>query len=284
MTFWSTEKIAYVSKSWDLITPYDPTHLDCASYHLTIGSEVFVTTKKGTKQKLQMGEQVIIPPGQLAIFITEEEVHIPNSVIGFISMRASIKLGGLINVSGFHVDPGYQARLKFSVYNAGDQPSVLARGDRVFLIWFADLDQITDDVFKSDPIKHGVITSSDVTRLQGTMPTPTSLKSDLENIRKEFNDLKAKMISVRFWIATIIVGMLIGIVGGLVVSILTRESTSASTKLSAPNIDLGSAPPIALPPSKSELANQAGSAGNASISIQPPTTSTTLPPNDSHRQ
>lgn len=287
MAFWSTEKIKHVAKTWGLITPYDPEHLDCGSYHLTVGPEIFITSTGGTKKQLQQGEQVTIPPGQLAIVVTEEEVHIPNEAIGFISMRASIKLGGLINVSGFHVDPGYQSRLKFSVYNAGDQPSVLTRGDPIFLIWFADLDQATNDAFKSDPKKHGVITSSDVARLQGTMPTPTALKAELEKLRTEFNDLKSQMKSWRFWLANILVGVLVGAVAGLLVWRLTRESAPSSSSTPKPtgsdsgpvrNGSAGNASASSDPPSQSEPSSPPAATPSPSASPPPPASSTKPPP------
>jgi len=56
---------------------------------------------------LQDKEDVIVPPGQFALLITEERVNIPDDKIAFISFKFSKKARGLINVSGFHVDPGY---------------------------------------------------------------------------------------------------------------------------------------------------------------------------------
>ncbi len=46
---------------------------------------------------------------------------------------------GLINVSGFHVDPGFKGKLLFSVYNAGTGPISMEKGEPYFLIWFAEL-------------------------------------------------------------------------------------------------------------------------------------------------
>ena len=66
----------------------------------------------------------------------------PDTALAFISVRATIKFRGLVNVSGFHVDPGYKGRLVFSVFNAGPGPVHLARGDECFLIWYADLDRV----------------------------------------------------------------------------------------------------------------------------------------------
>jgi dCTP deaminase len=118
---------------------------------MRIGSEYFVTptddsgdANSHSLKTLDDGESFAIPPGQFAYVITRETVKIPKGVLAFISIRTTVKWKGLINVSGFHVDPGYQGRLTFSVYNAGPASIHLRSGDAVFLIWFADLDAETD--------------------------------------------------------------------------------------------------------------------------------------------
>lgn len=68
----------------------------------------------------------------------------PGSAIAFISIKARLKFNGLINISGFHVDPGYRGKLLFSVLNAGPKPLHLTEGQPLFLIWFADLDGATE--------------------------------------------------------------------------------------------------------------------------------------------
>jgi len=47
------------------------------------------------------------------------------------------------NVSGFHVDPGWSGKLVFSVYNAGPAETVVAKGEPMFMIVYADLDRTT---------------------------------------------------------------------------------------------------------------------------------------------
>ena len=59
--------------------------------------------------------------------------------IAFISIRASTKFRGLVNVSGFHVDPLFKGHLTFAVFNAGPTSVHLRQGDAIFLIWYADL-------------------------------------------------------------------------------------------------------------------------------------------------
>lgn len=131
MAFWNSEKLK--ENGQNLITPFNPKRVEHGAYELSVGPETFLTSdSSGKKQALDQQGQVVIPPGQLGLLITEEEVTIPLDAISLISIKAGIKFRGLVNVSGFHVDPGFRGRLKFSVYNAGSQNIVLTRGQPAF--------------------------------------------------------------------------------------------------------------------------------------------------------
>lgn len=143
--FWGTERIKAALP--DLIDDPCVSRLDFASYHLRVGREVYVSPMEPKralrgvpKILLEPNQGFVIPPGQFALILCEEEVRMPSDAIGFISMRAGYKHRGLVNVSGFHVDPGYKGHLIFSVFNAGPNPVPLARWEPCFVIWFADVD------------------------------------------------------------------------------------------------------------------------------------------------
>ena len=149
MSFWSGETLS--KKLPGLIKPFDPKAVDCAAYTLRVGDEIYVSPDqkiknpdRHTRQTLTKGESFAIPPGQCSFLLTEEEVMVPNDALAFISIKGRIKFKGLINISGFHVDPGYSGRLLFSVLNAGPKPLHLRQGQKLFLIWFADLDGPTE--------------------------------------------------------------------------------------------------------------------------------------------
>lgn len=164
MTFWSGERLADEGANLRVVDPFYPNKIDCSAYTLTLGPEAFVTpdydvsARESLKKTLVapfevelgggwrniVGGELIVPSGQFAILLTEEYVRIPHHAMGFISLKFSIKGTGLINVSGFHVDPGYQGRLIFSVYNAGPSPIHMGRGQDLFLLWLADLDRASN--------------------------------------------------------------------------------------------------------------------------------------------
>ncbi len=146
--FWSGETLKLELKT--LITPFDPDRVDCSAYTLSMGREVYVSPNDATEdpqsvtiRQLGDGEAFTIPPGQFAFLLSEEKVEIPNTALALISIKAKIKWRGLINVSGFHVDPGFKGRLIFSVYNAGPVPVHLRQGQQMFLIWYSNLDKPT---------------------------------------------------------------------------------------------------------------------------------------------
>lgn len=86
--------------------------------------------------------------------MTKEYVCIPKNKLAFISIKAKQKLKGLINVSGFHVDPGFEGKLLFSVYNAGPSTITLETERPYFLIWFANLESEANNCDEYNNIKN----------------------------------------------------------------------------------------------------------------------------------
>ena len=110
----------------------------------------------------------------------------PADALAFISIRAKTKFRGLVNVSGFHVDPGYRGQLTFSVFNAGPVPVHLKRGQPIFLIWYASLD--CETTFKRDgPTQEG-IDPQVVTAIAGELQSFASLSKKIENVDKALGD------------------------------------------------------------------------------------------------
>ncbi|ODG99554.1 hypothetical protein A4S05_04125 [Nostoc sp. KVJ20] len=149
MSFWSSQTLN--SRLPSLIEPFNKDQIQSASYELCLGEEVYISALPDTPLRerkkiiLREKETVPIPPGQFAFLITSETIKVPNNALAFISMKFKHKSDGLINVSGFHVDPGYNGKLIFAVYNAGPINIQVEKGERLFPIWYADLDQDDED-------------------------------------------------------------------------------------------------------------------------------------------
>src|ERR1043166_133944 len=144
MAFWRGERLRELGAS--LIVPFDENQIDCNAYLLRMGDRYFRTsdgdpndTEGRKKSLLSAGQSFVIPPGQFAYLLTKEAVRVPRDAMAFISTRTQSKFEGLINVSGFHVDPGYEGKLLFAAFNASPSSIPIFEGDLLFKIWFCDL-------------------------------------------------------------------------------------------------------------------------------------------------
>jgi dCTP deaminase len=189
--FWSGETLSERLKT--MIDPFAPERVDCAAYTLSIGPEVYVSPNDQTAdpttvtvRQLGEGEAFTIPPGQFAFLLTEEVISVPTDALAFISIRAKTKFRGLVNVSGFHVDPGYRGQLTFAVFNAGPVTIHLKRGQPIFLIWYATLDRET--AFKKDGTIHKGIDPELVTAVAGELQSFASLSKKIKDVDKALAD------------------------------------------------------------------------------------------------
>ena len=119
-----------------------------------------------------------------------------------------------MNVSGFHVDPGFQGRLTFAVFNAGPVPVHLRQGDDIFLIWFADL---TDPV--PSPKKGSTqIQSQLINGISGELHSLASLSASVTDVEqrldRRLNTVTRELAILRV-VAAIAVTALIAIGGVL---------------------------------------------------------------------
>lgn len=221
MAFWSSEKLKDVLSHGKLIEPYDKEKdkdaIKYGAYELSLGSEAYLTSyEDNRKQSISDGEQLVIPPGQFGLLLTEEKITIPNNAIGFISIKAGIKFRGLVNISGFHVDPGFSGKLKFSVYNAGSRDIVLQRKRRLFLLWLSDLDQPTQP-YAGEHAYQSEITPEDVMQIAGKIASPGQLKKEIEELKISF-DKEIQTLNHRADNIKVVLTVLLTIALGLVAS------------------------------------------------------------------
>jgi dCTP deaminase len=176
--------------------------------------------------------------------LTEEIVTIPHNKIGFISIRAGSKFRGLANVSGFHVDPGYQGRLIFSVHNVGPTPMQLQRGEQLFLLWVADL----DDSAKIEDAKNGAprleISTKLINSVAGEIHSLQSLATMVRKTERELSDKineVDKKTSGRVYLlgmlGTLLVALVIFLLRGPIADEIGRLSVRASGQASEATVD-----------------------------------------------
>jgi dCTP deaminase len=162
------------------------------------------------------------------VLLTEETITVPAGVIAFISMKTGLKGRGLVNVSGFHVDPGYSLPLRFSVFNAGPSPICVRQGEDSFLIWYADLDQ-EDSKYTKKETQNRVyargISSGDVSSLTGPVRTISVLSKKVDELERTQMWMKI-FIGVLSVLGTIVLGATIFLAQEGIRSLLSKAAAA----------------------------------------------------------
>lgn len=213
MAFLGKKELESLLPGW--IDEYKPGRIDNVAYELCLGNEVYLTdSSSGKKEKLDdKNSQVVIKSGQFALLLTEETVKIPTNILAFISIKFSQKIKGLVNISGFHVDPGFYGKIIFSVYNAGPTTIVLDKGKPYFMIWFSELTSESEP-YSGRHKNQQEISADQITALQGELASPRVLlekikilDDKIEQKSKEF-DTKRDYIK---WLFQAIAALLLGL-------------------------------------------------------------------------
>jgi dCTP deaminase len=130
-----------IERSYEQFFPdpgrFDPRNVKQACYDLRIGDEVFLSEQRIPLRLSEDSPFVILPPGQFALIKTYEQVSVPKQYVAFISIRSKYKFQGLINISGFHVDPTYEGHLIYAVQNVGPNDIRLKYREEAFMIMWA---------------------------------------------------------------------------------------------------------------------------------------------------
>jgi len=288
-TYWSGETLA--QRLGQLIEPFDAQRIDCAAYTLSIGEEIYVSPSEATADKdkvtitkLARDESFTIPPGQFAFLLTEEVVQVPSDAIAFISIRAKCKFRGLVNVSGFHVDPGYRGQLTFSVFNAGPTTIHLKRGQSVFLIWYASLD--CETAYKKDGSIQRGLNPELINSISGELQSFASITSKIKNLDDKLsgrlNSIEKEQSYVRVIgaIALVIVTGTILAMGGWFIKNVLLAPTPTQVAKTAPPPSINSAPPTG---ALGNQVNQIQSNGTTTPATGAPPPTPQTPPQDTSK-
>ncbi len=163
-----------------------------ANYDLRLGDQYYVSREKHPK-RLEEGGFLVIEPGDFSILTTHEYMYVPDDLLGLISLRNKYKKLGLINISGFHVDPGYVGKLSFSVYNAGPKSVILKHKEPVFMILFDKLEE---------PVSRGYgeglenIAADEISGILMYHIPPTRLKAKMDSLETQLRIVEGIVIAL----------------------------------------------------------------------------------------
>lgn len=256
MAFWSDKTL--LAKAGTLIQPFRDTRVQHCAYELSVGDEAYITSE-GKKTKVTPETPVTIPPGQFGLLITREVVVVPTNAIGFISIRAGTKFRGLVNVSGFHVDPGYDDRLMFSVYNAGAQDIILDYDQPVFLVWFADLDEAAGKPYPPRTRDPKSITADDIMKIQGEVASPSELKKQINDLKADTNEkfyTTEQSRSTNRYLITLLIGLVVTVIGAIIGWLIIKPTFDGGSQPKDLKVPAVTQPEV--PPAKADVVPDKG--------------------------
>jgi dCTP deaminase len=220
MAFWGKDRwLAQGLGELAPVSPWDEGKVEAAGYRLSVGREYFINGDgSSTVNRLDTEQAFVIEPGQFAFILTKEKVYISRSAIGFISIRASTKFRGLVNVSGFQVNPGHAGNLIFAVFNAGPRHISLRESDEIFSLWIADLDadvsNLSDDKGNISS-KLDKIPSDIINNIAGPALTAYQVSKKVAEVEKSYSERLTKVeqaqgdLKVMLWRIVITLGFVL---------------------------------------------------------------------------
>jgi dCTP deaminase len=121
------------------IEPFDKDNLKGASFDLTLGGEALVSNRDEKVILAPSGGRLKLEAGDFALVLTKEKVKLPLNIAASIGMRSTLARSGLILLHGMQVDPGWDAHLRFGLYNASPRKIMLDYGDDICMVEFHKL-------------------------------------------------------------------------------------------------------------------------------------------------
>jgi dCTP deaminase len=170
------------------LSGFDEKYVKQASYDLRLGDEIYIVGHDAPEKLTDRNPYISIPPGQFAILTTFEEVSIPRDLLALIAVRTRFKFQGLINISGFHVDPTFQGKLLFAVQNVGPSDIRLKFLEPTFSIFFSTLtsSEVGEDRNDQQEVEYKRLKGirlQDVQLLGGSSLTLSKLQHDVNQLR-----------------------------------------------------------------------------------------------------
>jgi dCTP deaminase len=127
------------------IEPFVDDQLGAASIDLTLGSEIRVmhagiapidlredADYRDHTEVRALSDPYVLEPGCTIHGITEERIHLPNDICGFLEGRSRFaRLGLMIHVTSAFVQPGVSNRQVLEMSNVSDRPLRIFAGVRL---------------------------------------------------------------------------------------------------------------------------------------------------------
>jgi dCTP deaminase len=144
-----------VKKGHLLISPYDSSSVQPASYDVKLGHEFrifknihkpFLDVKNHLEDfmeliKIKKRGHLIIHPGEFVLGTTVEKVKIPKDLIARLDGKSSLgRLGIIVHATAGYIDPGFNGYITLEMTNVANIPITLYPGMRIGQVSFMRLE------------------------------------------------------------------------------------------------------------------------------------------------
>ncbi len=190
-----SDEIEYYCKNYQLLSPYEPRNIKAANYELRVGFRYSVGGGKG--QELKMGEELKIPPFDVAVIEILETVNMPHFLIGRWNIRVAWAYKGLIWVGGPQVDAGFRGILLCPIWNLSNKDFYIKSGDPIAVIDFQTTTKPTANSKRYEWEERSRVVFGDYDKPQSGLVTDL-----IERIKEIKEESKQNRSRIDFFIAT----------------------------------------------------------------------------------
>jgi len=182
MTVLINSRIRHLVNETQLIVGFVEECLEAASYDMRLG---FQYVKSGRIRSLtDESPTMILNPGEFAILSSLEQINMPLNLVGHNGIPSKWAKRGLVSQFSPQIDPGFSGILTVPVFNAGDSPISLTRGDKIFTVEF---------VLTSESVESGWSDANGVQNALDALDTPYASRPNLTDV----SELKERVEALR---------------------------------------------------------------------------------------
>lgn len=138
------------------LTGHDSSQARTAGYDLRVGNEYYIDRGRLSRwrsedlRELGRGQAISIEPHEVAVIRMAEEIRMPATLVGHLSLKLDVLLKGVIMSSQSQIDAGYEGPIYVLLYNPS---SVTVRLDwhlPLVRVEFAQLDWESEEPYDGD--------------------------------------------------------------------------------------------------------------------------------------
>lgn len=146
-------------------------------------------------------KQLCVDPGELVFLLTEEILHLPENMIAMITFKRKMNHEGVLVLGGSVVDPFYNGRLLFGLYNFSSEPFPIKPGKKITSIMFYQLNNNELAKFPKPDVRIDEFPDELLRNMAKYKPTgQQQLEQQMKEIRDTIDNLQDEFKQNERWI------------------------------------------------------------------------------------